>query len=427
MSKKPPRFFLTWSMAAMLFAAPASAVIDLPGATQATFQWASASGPVTGYNVYVRLNGGAESLYGSVYDQTQQTIQASPGDTIRVSVAAFDEGGVEGPRSPASELVRLVAQSSPPPNNPIPLPGPSTPPPLGPAPLDFDGDGLSDILLANKRTGETRVLTMQVATVVRELSLAPMPRRAKLVSNADHDGDGVADALCLKSGGQLEMWLVRGGAVVAQTEIGLPLPRGFNVVGSGDFDGDGRADVAVYSARLGVLQLWYLDGTTLLEIIEIVDAPTRGWTVVGTGDYDGDGVAEVLWQGRRGGELLVWRFATGSVEEIPLPPVGRGIKLRDVGDLNGDGRSDLLLMQKGGTLAVALLGPTGVLNPSPIPGLRLRYTASGDFDGDGHVDLLFDDKASKTRLVYFMNGTVVEQIEPLGAFERGWFEAGASR
>lgn len=90
-----------------------SALVEIEGETEATLSWADATGPVAGYFVYVSRNGGPQQLY-SLVGAPSETIAGEPGDTLVVTVAAFDASGEAGPLSPPSETFRFVATEPPP-------------------------------------------------------------------------------------------------------------------------------------------------------------------------------------------------------------------------------------------------------------------------------------------------------------------------
>ncbi len=72
--------------------------------TPALLEWQDASGPVSGYAVFVKRNG---ALFSSVPDQYVDKplvrIRGFDGDVVRVRVRAFDEEGRLGPYGPASQ------------------------------------------------------------------------------------------------------------------------------------------------------------------------------------------------------------------------------------------------------------------------------------------------------------------------------------
>jgi hypothetical protein len=82
-------------------ASPASALTRL-----AAFAWTPATGPVAGYAVYASIGASIEELVASVSAPIVM-IEVDSNEFVSVRVAAYDSTGREGPRSDASEPVRL--------------------------------------------------------------------------------------------------------------------------------------------------------------------------------------------------------------------------------------------------------------------------------------------------------------------------------
>jgi len=97
---------------ALLASVPAGA-IDLPGSTAATFRWEAASGPVSGYHVFVSRNGqGFPPAPEQQVSGREATVTGTLGESVRVRVRAFSAGGRVGPVSSASQVVRFVSAGS---------------------------------------------------------------------------------------------------------------------------------------------------------------------------------------------------------------------------------------------------------------------------------------------------------------------------
>src|SRR5207245_3795762 len=78
------------------------------------------------------------------------------------------------------------------------------------------------------------------------------------------------------------------------------------------------------------------------------------WHFAGTGDFNGDGRSDILWSNDAGQVFNFLGTANGGVANngdnswMQLPS---GWTVAGVGDLNGDGRTDLLLRNADGTIS----------------------------------------------------------------------------
>ncbi|UHQ22681.1 VCBS repeat-containing protein [Lysobacter sp. 5GHs7-4] len=168
-----------------------------------------------------------------------------------------------------------------------------------------------------------------------------------------------------------------------------------------DFDGDGRSDLLwtqTYSKSprdRDYMSYWRMNGPQIFSAHNFAhQARVPPGSV---GDFNGDGRADVLfsaldwpgglWLGRGDGGFDV-RYVTGP----NLPPEIRWKRTRvpESVDLNGDGRDDVLVVNRDLQRAgyVLMDGPTalGAVSFDLASGYSLN--GAGDFDGDGLDDLL---------------------------------------
>ena len=169
---------------------------------------------------------------------------------------------------------------------------------------------------------------------------------------------------------------------------GVP-PNGPDTKTVGDIDGDGFPDVIVASST-GEGMYWYRYPDWTRYTIR----PDGGWTTdMQAGDVDGDGDLDII--APNGGGLQWYRNprpggdpAAGPWEEIPIG--GAGVLYHDVevGDLNGDGKLDVVTRQHGGHDTHVWIQQTPTVWAHGIPGSEHgEGTALGDIDGDGDLDI----------------------------------------
>jgi hypothetical protein len=201
-----------------------------------------------------------------------------------------------------------------------------------------------------------------------------------ILAVADLDGDGDLDGLQRTDGG-LGLLRNAGGELTPE-----PGPSGLRVsrMATGDVDGDGDTDaVAVFfdrelPQRTGLV-VARNDGRGSFSLgprVALDTEPLTLWVV----DLDGDRAADVLVPGR------VYWSRGDRLERGPVVPEW---KYAVVGDVDGDGRDDVVSFGGGYRIEVNRLTAPARFESStvPVPGY-VNDAALADVDGDGDLDLL---------------------------------------
>ena len=181
---------------------------------------------------------------------------------------------------------------------------------------------------------------------------------------------------------------------------------------TGDVNGDGYADVVVFYARAaGGINVWLLPGTASGLGTPVFEQLLDGWDpahtkLAGVGDVNSDGYADVIaFYGKASGGINVWRLP-GRVSGLGAPVFDQFLsdwswdrtKLAGLGDVNGDGYSDVVAFyaRAAGGINVWRLpgGSGGVGSPAPQQTLdtwdpaRTKPAGLGDINGDGYADVV---------------------------------------
>jgi hypothetical protein len=273
----------------------------------------------------------------------------------------------------------------------------------------------------------------------------------------DLNGDGLADLLAIRPNGTMTVYLNDGNAThpfAASTQLGGSGWQGLPQIALGDVDGDGLADIVATQAD-GSLWLYRNSGNMSRPFGPRVRIGAGGWGSFNTlllSDVDADGLADIVAR-RSDGTLWLYRNAYGRAlpytsstqigasgwgaftalvsTDVPVPrtstpgdllatqpsgsmarfanratrpyssptTIGRGWQSYThllLGDVNGDGRADLIAIRSDGTLWMyPNTGKAGALflgadrkQIGRSGWQKLTRVVAGDVDGDKLVDLI---------------------------------------
>jgi hypothetical protein len=214
-------------------------------------------------------------------------------------------------------------------------------------------------------------------------------QRSDDLAVADLNGDGDPDiAVTHYYTNTLDIFAGNGaGAFVGPMVITIPAASSSGILAR-DFNGDGRADLAI-----GVPS-----GIVFIAGLGLGGYGTPVSSVIGSGsidltsaDFDVDGIPDLATTDPNSGSALVLR-GTGDghftlAQTIPVTP---GVTAVASGDLNADGRADLVVIGSDMTIVVLLAtgpGQFGAGVPYPA-GYLPRTLILADLDQDGRQDLL---------------------------------------
>lgn len=233
---------------------------------------------------------------------------------------------------------------------------------------------------------------------------------------ADFNADGRADLILRDANGNHSAYFADGCATGCTAPFNPPKPLTgtWTLVGTNDFDGDGKADFLWRNDTSGNFALWYLDGLNKGPAVAFPGVADLNQKVVGTGDFDHDGKVDILWHHAGTGAFSVWRM-NGSVllGSAPLEPgtLAPGWEVGAVGDLNGDGKPDLLLRNATNGqidtwfLVNRLKVGGGPISNASTPDLGWKIASLADLDRNGSNDVIWQNATSGKIVTWFMTGT----------------------
>jgi len=198
-----------------------------------------------------------------------------------------------------------------------------------------------------------------------------------------------------------------------------------------DFSGNGLSDVLLASVS-GSLVDWTMNGSAITSGNELtyqgkqVDLASSPWTVAGLGDLNGDGKADILLRNSNGA-FADWTMNGSTIESSGyLTYQGNTIDLGSsspwtvagLGDFNGDGMADILFRNTNGTFVDwAMNGSTiesaGYLTyQGKTVDLNPAWSVGGigDFNGDNKSDVLLRN-TNGTLADWSMNGSTIDSAQ----------------
>jgi FG-GAP-like repeat len=214
---------------------------------------------------------------------------------------------------------------------------------------DVTGDGVDDIITAIGPGGGPAVIVYDGVTFapIRAFFAYDIHYKGGVkVAAGDVTGDGRADIITA-AGPVIEVFNGATGALVRSfTVYPLSLKVGVNIA-AGDVDGDGRADIITGVAGNAPSQVLVFSGRTgaLIRSFFAYDLRYRGGVNVAAGDINGDGRADIITAPARGSSAVVVRdgLTLGILGSFAAFPAVYSLGGARVGtaDVDGDGRAEI--------------------------------------------------------------------------------------
>jgi len=201
---------------------------------------------------------------------------------------------------------------------------------------------------------------------------------------SDLDADGLTDVLALDYSGAADMFLKNDG--LGHFNRQTPNPTSI-MTWPGDYNGDGLVDGTTNEFFLNQPSqpgTFASSGPVLPSTGGINDDRTFG------GDYDGDGCADLLYQVSGGPTAIYYSpFCTSGRPLQSVPDWIHNGQQVVLGDFNGDGKTDILVVSKTDTGKLWLSTGTGLVATSfAVPwGWGKFSIVTGDWNGDGKTDI----------------------------------------
>jgi FG-GAP-like repeat/Dockerin type I domain len=288
---------------------------------------------------------------------------------------------------------------------------------------DLNGDGIPDVATLNRGQNNSDVAVLLgrgdgSLAGVEDVAVAAEPLA---LAAGDVDNDGVCDLLVGHGGGAVEVMPGRPPKGFGRPSV-LESASDVVALGRGDFNADGQLDFVAVNRSTKNLSVFL--GQAAGGFANRIDyALAIDPSAVAVGDWNRDGrsdVAVVGTNGSAGGLQIFLAGADGSLHAAAPVTVGTTPTAIDFGDLNGDGKPDLVIGDAGQTFVLNGNGDGTFQASAAIPNVGGATAVTvADFDRDGFNDIAVIQKqanASSALLLYGDGqGHFTSAGQPLGS------------
>ncbi len=288
---------------------------------------------------------------------------------------------------------------------------------------DLNLDLNADVFFRNAGTGQLwRMFGNGLGFTGGAMAYTEVNTAWQIAAEGDFNGDGIRDLLWRNTAtGQVY--------VMPFTTAGLPAPgavayiepnAAWKIVATPDLDGDGRSDILFWNSTTGQVWALLMNGTAVKAQGMAYNEPNTQWRIVASGDFAATGIRnQLLWRNQSTGQVFLHTIVHqggslfGSSGTVIYTEPNTAWTIAGTGDLNGDGRDDIVYRNAAdGRVHGLLMGPSGISGGGGIhtePNLAWKIVAMGDYNGDGKADLLWRNDTTGQVFMMLMNGTAIAQ------------------
>jgi carboxymethylenebutenolidase len=190
---------------------------------------------------------------------------------------------------------------------------------------------------------------------------------------------------------------------------------------SSDLNGDGKSDLVLQNTNSGAVAVWLMNGDAVIEK-KVVATPAAGWKVVATGDLDNDGKSDIVAE-NSDGTIAMWKMdGTTRVSETTIAKPAAGWNVIGTRDVTGDGKDDIFLQNANGSLAIWDMDGAKLTAGHPFGTSTDCAIALGNFSGSSLLLYNASNKTLQRKLASNASLSTLDEGSALNAIAVGDFD-----
>ncbi|WP_334050870.1 VCBS repeat-containing protein [Alteromonas gracilis] len=261
------------------------------------------------------------------------------------------------------------------PQNAASTPDNPTTPSSDRAAYDYDGDGISDLVIRRPDIGQFLVARSSDNKIMRAYFGA---NSSDIPLAGDFDGDGMTDIAIRRP--SAKQFITKGSSdnqidrlYFGSQEEDIPVIA--------DYDGDGITDIAIRRPSTGQ---WFIKYSSTGSI-ERETFGTDASDIPAIADYDGDGKADIAVRRQSAGQFIIKYSSTGSIARVFF-----GSQMDDIAvpaDYDGDGKADIAIRRPSNGYWFIKRSSDNVIERLYFGSRADDIPVVADYDGDGISDI----------------------------------------
>ena len=282
--------------------------------------------------------------------------------------------------------------------------------PYGTAIGDVNGDGKLDLVVANKTDNNTGVLIGNGNGTFQTMQTFGAGTGPKSVALGDVNGDGKLDLVVANQDNNAGVLIGNGNGTfqTMQTFVVGTDPRNIEL---GDVNGDGKLDIVTANRTTNNISVLLGNGNGIFQAQQSFAVGTSP-TSVALGDVNGDGRLDIVTTNQNNANTSVLLNTGGTASSVTFSAqqtftAGSAPFSVALGDVNGDGKLDIVTANAGPNNTSVLLGNgdgTFQAQQNFGAGNSPKFVTLGDVNGDGQLDIITANSGTDNASVLLGNG-----------------------